>query len=195
MNKYPEKVSIKEFESLTPKNKEKYLDNFVYYMKFFKTEVIEEAININIRIIENIIDKAPPLRTKMILYRGVFEDYFFDNKKQNVFFKNNAFVSTTIKKDIAQEFMGFADDGIRCCMKEITALPGTKMIWMEGLTSKIGEYEFLLSSNTTFLIRSHKKIRKYPYGDSNYDLCTTNKMSKIKKNNEDIVYASDVVAL
>jgi hypothetical protein len=57
----------------------------------------------------------------------------------------------------------------KCCVQEITVLPGTKMIWMEGLTYSVGEFEFLLSSNTTF--KNHKKFKKYPKEESIYDIC------------------------
>ena len=183
-------LSIDHFEELKVKDKIEFIENLkLFCFKFLKDDVIEELININIKIIDNIIDKAPPLRKKMLLYRGVSTDYHFDKKKPNIFFKTKAFVSTTIKKDVV---FNFVNETTKCCVQEITVLPGTKMIWMEGLTYSVGEFEFLLSSNTTFLIRNHKKLNKYPKEESIYDICGTNRMSL---NNSDTVYVSEVVAL
>jgi len=68
--------------------------------------------------------------------------------RPNIFFKTKALVSTTIKKEVIT----------KCCVQEITVLPGTKMIWMEGLTYSVGEFEFLLSSNT--ITKNLRNIQK-----------------------------------
>ena len=86
---------------------------------------------------------------------------------------------TSISPDIAREFTSAGD----CCLSQITLLPGTKCLWISGISKLSSENEILLDSDTTFLIRSHKKELNSTY---NINIC-----DKQKKN----MTISDIVAL
>lgn len=133
--------------------------------------------NLYIKRLENIIKNAPPLTHKMVVYRGVKNDYFSNNMK-NVFYKNKNFVSTSININTSQRFSGYD-----CCLQKITLLPGTRIIYMGGITSISNEFEFLLSRNTNYLFRSFTDQYKT---HTNEDICRPYK-EKIK--------VSDIVVL
>jgi hypothetical protein len=120
---------------------------------YIKQNHLIEIIKTYISQIQTVIQNAPPLTKKMIVFRGVRDDYYFRNRK-NIYFKNKGFISTSIDHRIALA-PGFI--GTNCCFTQITLLPGTKMLWISGLSKIPTENEFLLGQDTTYLIRSHKE--------------------------------------
>lgn len=121
---------------------------------FLKKEVIFELLRIYADSLQTIINNSPPTKTKMTLYRGTKKDIIFNDKKnrKDIFFKNEGFVSSSIDYTIAQKFKTTS-----CCLTYITLLPGSKTIWLGGVSKVTSEKEFLLGLNTTYLIRSEKK--------------------------------------
>ena len=107
----------------------------------------------------NIFNKAPKLTSKLVVYRGVNNDYHLSKKKEEVFV-NTFFSSTTFLFDIAYKFL----DKKKGLMQRITIDAGLPIIFLEGITFNGGEYEILLPINTFYIVEkpSIKKISVYP---------------------------------
>ena len=141
-----------------------YLLNVVL-VPLLKKEFVMKLIQNYAESIQEMINDAPPTKKKQTFYRGLKRGYVFD-KKQGVFFKNEGFLSVTNKYSTASRFM--TED---CCFHYITVLPGTRMLWMAGLSKVPGEGEFLLGLNTTYLIRSHQKESLSVFTHTNMEIC------------------------
>ena len=124
-------------------------------IRFVKPEHLASIIEFYAKDIQKVINNAPKTRKPMTVYRGAKDDYIFKQKK-GVYFKHKTFVSSTIDYSVSKKFSGDS-----CCLTYITLLPGSRLLWLGGL-SAYGESEFLLGLNTTFMISSHKKeyVRK-----------------------------------
>ena len=127
--------------------------NILENVKNMKKNILTLCIDRYIADLSTIIENAPATTKTMKVYRGVEDDYYFKNRKKNVYFKNETFVSTSFNPDIAHIFKNKYN---KCCISEITLLPGTKCLWISGVSHFPGENEILLNINTTYLIRSHK---------------------------------------
>lgn len=124
--------------------------------QLFNKQVIEEAIKLLIHTLNDVINRSPSTTRKITLYRGdKNDDYFKVNTGKN-FFKNKGFISTSLSPYKAGIFAGE-----NCCMNEITVLPGSKCLFLMGVSTIPGEIEVLLSMNTTYLMRSHR-LKSYP---------------------------------
>lgn len=121
-----------------------------------------EAMNMYVKDLERIIKNSPKIEKKMIVYRGVNNDYFMEDRKLNVYFKNKNFLSTSLNPAVALHFSFEVnpdynpDNSESCCISEITLLPGTRCIWISGMSEYPAENEVLLNNGTTYLIRSNK---------------------------------------
>ena len=127
-----------------------------------KNEFGIEAMNMYVKDLERIIKNSPKLDKKMIVYRGVDSDYFMEDRKLNVYFKNKNFLSTSLNPAVALHFSFEVNPDYNpkkrenCCISEITLLPGTRCIWISGMSEYPAENEVLLNNGTTYLIRSNK---------------------------------------
>ena len=153
-----------EYLYSTAINYRTYLLN-VLLVPLMKKEFIMKLIQNYAESIQSMINDAPSTKKKMTLYRGLRKDYVFE-RKQGVFFKNEGFLSVTNKYSTTAGFM--TGD---CCFHYITVLPGTKMLWMAGLSKVPREGEFLLGLNTTYLIRSHQKEDLPIFTEKNMEIC------------------------
>jgi hypothetical protein len=98
----------------------------------------------------------------MIVYRGDKDDTYFNRNTGEVFFKNKGLISISLSYTKAFDFtedvfsMGFSGGDI-CCMNEITILPGSRILFVGGVSSMPGEIEFILGMNTTYLMRKFRE--------------------------------------
>ena len=158
INKYDNIFSVSTYKSkFEAIKKSKLHANYVFVLDSFnslKKHSIEKIIQMYTNDLKRIISDAPKTTKKMIVYRGVKNDYYFKNREKDVFFKNKNFVSTSFNPKTAKNFKG---DVHECCLSQITLLPGTCCIWLSAVSRIPSENELLLDSDTTYLIRSHKK--------------------------------------
>jgi hypothetical protein len=144
--------------------------SIVLVARILKEEIIIKAIDKLILKLNEIIKKSPPTEKKMIVYRGDKTDTYFKNDTKNKFFKNKGFISTTLSYVNATIFTdgNNLDKSLKtsedCCMKEITILPGSKLLFVGGVSTVPREIEFVLGTNTTYLMR---KYRDKVYGKDN----------------------------
>lgn len=155
---------------------------FTDVLVFLKPDVVFDLLEIYANSLQQIINNAPPTKKKMTLFRGTKMDVLFKHKnKTGMYFKNDGFVSSSIDFRIAHKFKATT-----CCLTYITLLPGSKTIWLAGLSRVPSEKEFLLGLNTTYLIRSNTKEPIPNMGAKKEELC---KLSSTK------VQVTRVVAL
>lgn len=106
-----------------------------------------------------IFNKAPKLTSRLIVYRGIKDEYHLLNKKENIFV-NKLFSSTTFLFDVAYKFV----DKNKGIIQRITIDIGIPILFLEGITLNTREYEILLPINTYYIIQnpSIKTISVYP---------------------------------
>jgi hypothetical protein len=101
-----------------------------------------------IKDLMKIFNKAPKLTSKLIVYRGIKNDYHLLNKKEDIFV-NKFFSSTSFLFDVAYRFIN--NKGI---MQRITIDIGIPILFLEGITLNTKEYEILLPINTYYIIEN-----------------------------------------
>lgn len=136
-----------------------------------KKSVWEEAIKLLVVTLNDVIHNSPSTTRKMILYRGEKNDDYFKVDTGKKFFKIKGFISTSLSPHNANRF-----SGSECCMNEITVLPGSKCLFLMGVSSIPEEIEVLLGMNTTYLMRSHR-LKSYPH---NGNMCSVDRSSTKK---------------
>jgi hypothetical protein len=119
--------------------------------------------------LQSVIRNAPPVGQMMKVYRGVKNDYYLKGTvKQKGFhysgyladtkyYLNDGFVSTSISRDIAYDFL----KGDKCCFNVITLLPGARCLMLFGASRFKEEQEVLLGLETVYLIRQKKVDCKF----------------------------------
>jgi hypothetical protein len=75
------------------------------------------------RVLNDIIEKSPVLKHKLIVYKGVQTDEFLKFDKTNNYFDNKFFISTSIDLNVANKF-----SRSECCLIKMTILKGTKCL-------------------------------------------------------------------
>ena len=137
----------------------------------FKEMIPEEAYltaaKMFVEDLKNIFYNAPPINKKTIVYRGTKTLYYSTTNKKT--FKNNSFMSTSYGIWAARSFSDSLNK--KCCIKKITLKPGTKALFMDGITQYESETEILLPPDNEFKIISHE-INSY------YDMPTIDKIEE-----------------
>ena len=159
---------VKGWESVCKTDKaEQIYTAIVRIFMLFNKQIIEEAIKLLIQTLNDVINKSPSTTRKMTLYRGDKKDDYFKVDTGKKFFKIKGFISTSLSPSKAKIFAGE-----KCCMNEITVLPGSKCLFLMGVSTIPDEIEVLLSMNTTYLMRNHR-LKSYP---PNRELCATTRI-------------------
>jgi hypothetical protein len=109
-----------------------------------------------IKEINDIFAKAPVTDSKLILYRGI-KDNYIQQKSNKGFYKTNHISSTSLFAEIA--FM-YTNSKNRMMLKIIVD-KGLPVIFLEGITLSSKEYEVILPINATLFIDHAKKKVNY----------------------------------
>jgi hypothetical protein len=117
-----------------------------------------ESIEMFSKDLNRIIKKSPALKRRMVVFRGVKDDYYLKGSK-NFFYKNSGFVSTSLSHRLANGFMNNDDikDNTICCLKRIVLLPGTHVLFISGLSRFPNEMEILMSTDSVYVIKNAKR--------------------------------------
>lgn len=158
---------------------------------YFTVDFWLKCIELYCADLNRIIRKAPALKTKMIVFRGVKDDYYLKGSKKSLY-TNQGFISTSIYYKKASNFAAYVGPkNHTCCLKRITLLPGTRCIFLSGLSKFPDEFEILLPSDSIYHLRNAKATYKI-YKDEYYkttDICAVDN-SKLK-----YVQVTDIVLL
>ena len=185
------RLTSKQFtvsEMLELLNKEQDLPNSSIYMALasmgynLKPIFWMEAIELFAKDLNRIIMGSPPLKTKLVVFRGVKNDYYLKGSNNN-YYKNKGFVSTSLSYSLAKAFSG----GV-CCLKRIVLLPGSRALFISGLSRFPTEIELLLPVDTIFYIKNAKKTLPY-YIDN------TSRLTDICGQHTTKIYCTDVIVV
>lgn len=141
-----------------------YIGRFLSFSNFWQHVIIKY-----IQDLDNIINNAPPLKTPLIVYRGVKNDYYLKGREGFVY-TTNSFVSTSVNLGSALKFAGPT-----CCFKRITLLPGTRTLLLAGISSFLNEVEILLGTAAKFYITKEKRF----ISKNTTDMCPTTIKNRI----------------
>jgi hypothetical protein len=143
---------------------------FIHVMKYFTFSFWEKTMKIFKDDFKRIISNAPPLKNKMNVYRGVTNDYFLKGAKDN-YYKNTCFVSTSLDPRFALLYLREQ----QCCFKRITLLPGSKVLFISGLSLYPDELEIVINVDSTLYITESKLVDVYAENYiGTYDVCFRN---------------------
>jgi hypothetical protein len=117
---------------------------------YFTPDLIHKATLRLHTTINNIIFNAPVTKKKMTLYRGDMGGWKRNDMNQSFIVSN--FVSTSLSMKVAQNFMKDDRSSNKCCLYKISVEPGSKLLYLDGITQCNGELELLISSGTNFKI-------------------------------------------
>jgi hypothetical protein len=154
------------------------------FLKYYSIKDYNPIFISYIKDLMKIFNKAPKLTSKLIVYRGIKDDYHVLNKKEDIFV-NKLFSSTTFLFDVAYRYL----DKKKGIMQRITIDKGIPILFLEGITLNTGEYEILLPINTYYIIENPviKTIPIYPSSLKNINkpiinniICKTDNVSEIK---------------
>jgi hypothetical protein len=144
---------------------------FVTIMKYIPYDWWLKVMQLFRDDLKRIIENSPSIKKKMILYRGVKDDYMLKGSKDQMY-TNNCFVSTSLSPYSALEFVN-----AKCCFKRIVLYPGQKALLTSGLSFlhdsvKWKPIEFLLNIDTRFYIRKIQHISVYKdVKKAEHDIC------------------------
>jgi hypothetical protein len=154
------------------------------FLKYYSINDYNPIFISYIKDLMKIFNKAPKLTSKLIVYRGIKDDYHILNKKEDVFV-NKLFSSTTFLFDVAYRYL----DKKKGIIQRITIDKDIPILFLEGITLNTGEYEILLPINTYYIIENPviKTISIYPSSLKNINkpiinniICKTDNVSEIK---------------
>lgn len=143
--------------------------------KHFTMDFWLKCIELYCKDLNRIIRQSPALKKKMIVFRGVKDDYYLKGSKKS-FYTNQGFISTSIYYNKASNFAAYVQNTNKqsiCCLKRITLLPGTRCLFLSGLSKFPEEFEILLPSDSVYQLRNAKATYKI-YKDEYYkttDIC------------------------
>jgi hypothetical protein len=146
---------------------------FVQIMENFSYSWWKEVMTLFKDDLKRIINNAPAVKKEIVVYRGVKDDYFLKGAKDN-YYTNTSFVSCSLDPSYALTFLR-ADN--QCCLKRITILPGTKVLFISGLSAFYEELEIVINIDSTLFIQNKftTSIYKTP---NNKDICFDKNVEK-----------------
>lgn len=148
-------------------------DKIVTIMHSFPYSFMLEVMELFQKDLSRIIQSSPPLDKELVVYRGVGDDYFMKNAK-NQYYKNETFLSCSLDPYHSYFYMR----GKTCCFKRIVLLPGVKALFISGISCYPREMEILVDVGTTMFINEYKPYKVYDAKSSKTDICFSATVTK-----------------
>ena len=104
---------------------------------------------------DNIIRGSPPLDKRIVLYRGIKDNSYFNGLENNLY-KNNGILSCTGDTKMAIDFSGYA-------FINRVVIPKGYNCLLNSLSQVIDEFEFILPDNTQFYVSKPFQSKTYLY--------------------------------
>jgi hypothetical protein len=126
--------------------------------------------------LKQIIGGCPKIKKKIVVYRGIKDGYIL-NGAVDKFYKSNTFVSTSMKMTTAGRFRKkiskemYTTPYASCCLNKITLLPGSRALFLAGLSCIPHELEVLINSDSTFYITKERKFISSYINVNDVDIC------------------------
>lgn len=127
----------------------------------FDMNIFDTIFKKYIEELRQLFDKAPRLQHKMLLYRGVNENYVL-NKSNKGYYTTNHFSSTSL---FAEKAFNYTKSKNRIMLKIIVD-QNLPLIFVEGISLARGDFEVLIPMDATLYIDyATKKINYYKNGN------------------------------
>lgn len=141
-----------------------------YTDQYYQTDKRRKQID---KIIQNLFLQIPPLKKPLVVYRGVTQ-FPFDQQRN--------FISTSLNRKIAETFMNgdVDEENVGCCMLIITVQKGSRVIPLEEISMHPREEEVLLSGNGIFTIVKEEVVNGEKTYYLNYNSQENNFLENIK---------------
>lgn len=151
-------------------------DTFLSVATYFKYSWWEKVMKLFKVDFKRIINGAPLVRRPTVVYRGVNTDYFLKGASGN-YYHNKCFVSCSLSPNHALLYLR----GNKCCFKRITLLPGTRALFISGLSCYPDELEFVINVDSTLYIQETFDTKLYSNEYSILtDLCFKTAKTEVK---------------
>jgi hypothetical protein len=147
-------------------------DNNEIFISFIK----KECLNFDMKIYNYILNKyllemneifkkAPKTTQKLILYRGISNDYITSKLKKD-FYKNSQFTSTSLFIENAIDYATNKTDKL---ILKINVNIGMPLIFVEGITLAEKDFEVIIPINAIFFIKN--KFKQVPFYKNKNNIC------------------------
>lgn len=134
---------------------------FILFLNYnyldFNKNIYKFVIELYIKELKEIFDKAPRNKKKFFVYRGVKDNYIAEQITKNKtrgYFTSNRFTSTSLSFNKA---MIFTNTYKNRYIYEISIEEGVPVIFMNGISFYKNEFEILLPINSTFYVNYARK--------------------------------------
>jgi hypothetical protein len=114
--------------------------------------------------LNEIFKKAPKTTQKLILYRGISNDYITPNLKKNFFYKNTQFTSTSL---FIEQAINYSKNKI---VLKINVNIGLPLIFVEGITLAENDFEIIIPINSIFFVNKPPTIIPF-YKKKDFLIC------------------------
>ena len=119
-------------------------------------DAIKNIIAMFVSELNALILKSPSTTKPFVVFRGVKDDNYMTGLKDKQYVLNR-FCSTSVNGEKAFEFSKPIGKTSGHALQRILILPGSKCLFMFGLTAFNGEFEILLPHGTVYTIRQMQK--------------------------------------
>ena len=147
------------------------------YLNFDK-EIYKFIFDKYIKELKAIFSKAPKAKHKIVLYRGINENYILSKSKKG-YYKTNHFSSTSLFPEFAYNYTKKNKIMLKIIVEE-----GMSLIFVEGITLAKGDFEVIIPINSTMYI--DYALKKVSYYKKQEDICPT-------KNSENNINITTVI--
>jgi hypothetical protein len=141
------------------------------FISFIKNECLNFDIKIYNYILSkyllelnDIFKKAPKTTQKLILYRGISNDYITPNLKKNFFYKNTQFTSTSL---FIEQAINYSKNKI---VLKINVNIGMPLIFVEGITLAENDFEIIIPINSIFFVNKPSTVIPF-YKNKDFLIC------------------------
>jgi len=132
------------------------------YLDFDK-DIYKFVFDLYIKELKVIFDKAPITQHRLVLYRGINENYVSKQSKKGYYISNH-FSSTSLFPEIAYNYTKK-----KKIILKIIVEKGQPLIYVEGITLAKGDYEVIMPIHSTLYI--DYALKKVGYYKTKDELC------------------------
>lgn len=132
------------------------------YLDFDK-DIYKFIFDLYIKELKVIFDKAPRTQNRLVLYRGINENYVSKQSKKGYYISNH-FSSTSLFPEIAYNYTKK-----KKIILKIIVEKGQPLIYVEGITLAKGDYEVIMPIHSTLYI--DYALKKVGYYKTKDELC------------------------
>lgn len=121
------------------------------YVKF---SVVKQSAKMYKNDLQRIIRNSPPTKSRMVVFRGVKDEFYLKNQTKKNMFTSEGFVSTSLNPDYANVY---ANSEGTCCIKRIIIPQDSRVLFIPSISTSPMQLQILINADSTFYITSNKR--------------------------------------